>query len=118
MAKAEIKFGELGGGGKSIMNTIGVKPAYNAFENIGFRPKKIVIADIAYNNNTVKRVDFYDADYGNGNRIRSYYNDLALSDSEITSSTLITNISDTGFTINATYVSSYMSAKVVIMACN
>ena len=106
-----------GGGGKSVMNTIGVKPAYNAFENIGFRPKKIVIADIAYNNNAVKRVDFYDADYGNGNKIRSYYNDLALSESEISSSTLITNVSDTGFTMNSTFVASYMSAKAVILVC-
>lgn len=106
----------LGADGKSAFNTIGVKPAYDAFSNIGFRPKKIVIADIAYNNNAVKRVDFYDADYGNGNKIRSYYNDLAISETEISQSTLITNVSDTGFTMNSTFVANYMSAKAVILA--
>ena len=58
---------------------------------------------------------FYDEDYSLTN-FRYFFDNNAIADNAMASNALLTSVTDNGFTLNATYISSYASAGMVILA--
>lgn len=104
--------GSSGGGGEQSAVWVGKPSSATQFSNIGFKPKKIVFADIVYNT-SAKRIDIYDEDYST-TKARYFYNSTSVAEATIGSSYIITDIDDNGFTLNSSYMS-YISNGSVIM---
>lgn len=113
MSTVEIKLGEISSPSSVMYIGQPNSDKIAEFQNLGFKPKRITISDVAYNSSH-KNVSFYDEDYSKVN-YRYYYDSNAVVDQAIGSSGLITAIDDNGFTLNSSLVSSYISSKAVFL---